>query len=125
MLFAMSDTDIFAEGDDTTPVRIPQQQSDDPHLALMSPSELQELFKQDSSERIDLSGKSAADIAAVQLACLALRQAGQWGPPAYDVEVAHPRFAEAVEVAASADNERQALAAATAVLEAPEALAFA
>ena len=125
MLFAVSDTDIFAEGDDTTPVRIPQQQSDDPHLALMSPSELQELFKQDSSERIDLSGKSAADIAAVQLACLALRQAGQWGPPAYDVEVAHPRFAEAVEAAASAGNEKQALAAATAILEGPEALAFA
>ena len=87
----------------------------------MKRSELEDLFKRDSSERLEIAGDPTADTAAVRLACLALRQAGLWGPPYDDVEVAHPRFAEAVEAAAAASDERQALAAATAILEAPEA----
>lgn len=97
--------------------------TDDPHLAQMSRSDLQDLFKRDSSVRLQIPAKPTPETAAVRLACLALRQAGQWGPPAYDVDVPHPRFAEAVAAAAAAPDEEQALAAATAVLEGPEALA--
>ena len=117
------DTYIVTEDDDGTLVFTPPEQSYDPHLAQMSRSDLQELFKRDSSERIEMSGGPTPDTAAVRLACLALRQAGQWGPPAYDVDVAHPRFTEAVAAAAAALDEKQALAAATAILEGPEAAA--
>ena len=112
---------VVTDNGDGTLVFTPPDLCDDPHLAQMKRSELEDLFKRDSSERLGIAGDPAADTAAVRLACLALRQAGLWGPPYDDVEVAHPRFTEAVEAAAAASDERQALAAATAILEAPEA----
>lgn len=113
---------IVTHDDDGTLAFTPLQLCDDPHLAQMKRSELEELFKRDSSERLEIAGGPTPDTAAVRLACLALRQAGLWGPPYRDVDVAHSRFAEAVEAAAAAGDERQALAAATAILEGPEAL---
>ena len=64
----------------------------DPHLAQMSPSELEELFKADSGVRLKMPAHPTPETAAVRLACLALRQAGRWGPSAYDVDVPHSRF---------------------------------
>ena len=99
----------------------PAGQSGDPGLALIDEAVIEELFKLDSGVRLQIPAEPTPETAAVRLACLALRQAGLWGPPAYDVDVAHPRFAEAVE-AAAADDEQQALDAATAILEGPESL---
>lgn len=113
---------VVTEDDDGTLVFTPPERCDDPHLAQMSRSELEGLFKRDPSERLEITGGPTPDTAAVRLACLALRQAGLWGPPYNDVSVAHSRFAEAVEAAAAADDEQQALASATAILEGPEAL---
>ena len=118
---ASHDASVITE-DDGTLVFTPPDRCDDPHLAQMERSELEELFKRDSSERLEITGRPTPDTAAVRLACLALRQAGLWGPPDHDVNVAHSRFAEAVEAAAAASDERQALDAATAILEGPEAL---
>ena len=108
--------------DDGTPLFTPPDRSDDPHLAQMNRSEFEDLFKRDSSALLEIAGGPTSDTASVRLACLALRQAGLWGPPYDDVEVAHSRFAEAVEAAAAAGDERQALDAATAILDGPEAL---
>ena len=46
---------------------------------------------------------------------------GFWGEANFAVEAAHPRFAEAVEAAAAAGDEQQALEAARRILEGPEA----
>ena len=52
-----------------------------------------------------------------------MRQAGLWGKPAFDVDIDHPLFVEAVEAARSAGpDEQTAFDAATAILEGPEAL---
>ncbi len=115
-------TYVVTEDDDGTLVFTPPERCDDPHLAQMSRSELEELFEPDSGVRLQIPAEPTPETAAVRLACLALRQAGRWGPPAYDVDVAHPRFAEAVEAAAAYDDEQQALDAATAILEGPEGL---
>ena len=113
---------VVTENDDGTLVFTPAGQSHDPDLALLDPAELAEMFEPDSGVRLEIPADPNPDTAAVRLACLALRQAGLWGPPAYDVDVAHPRFAEAVEAATAADDEQQALDAATAILEGPESL---
>ena len=44
----------------------------DPHLAQMSPSELEELFKADSGVRLEIPAHPTPETAAVRLACLAL-----------------------------------------------------
>ena len=103
-------------------VPTPAGQSGDPGLALIDEAVIEELFKLDSGVRLQIPAEPTPETAAVRLACLALRQAGRWGPPAPDVDVAHPRFTEAVEAAAAHDDEQQALDAATAILEGPEAL---
>lgn len=113
---------VVTEDDDGTLLFTPAQRSDDPHLAQMSCSELQELFKRDSSVRLELAGGPTPETAALRLACLALGQAGRWGLPDPDVRVGHPRFAEAVEAAAALEDEQQALDAAAAILDGPEAL---
>lgn len=60
----------------------------------------------------------AADGDLVAFACIAMRQAGVWGEPAFDLPVNHPLFDEAVEAARSAGaDEEQAFGAALAVLE--------
>ena len=113
---------VVTEDDDGTLVFTPAGQSHDPDLALLNPAELAELFEPDSGVRLQIPAEPTPDTAAVRLACLALGQAGRWGPPYPDVKVAHSRFAEAVEAAAAHDDEQQALDAATAILEGPEAL---
>ena len=113
---------VVTESDDGTLVFTPAEHSDDPYLAQMSRAELQELFKRDSTARLEITGGPTPETAAVRLACLALRQAEYWGPADPDLQVPHPRFAQAVAAAAAADNEQQALEAATAILEGLEAL---
>ena len=55
------------------------------------------------------------------LACLAMRQAGLWGKPAFDVDVDHPLFEKAVEEAKLAGpDEQRAFDAAQAALEGEE-----
>ena len=113
---------VVTENDDGTLLFTPAEHSDDPHLARMDASELQALFNRDSDVRLELSGGPTPETAALRLGCLALGQSGRWGPPNPAVRVNHPRFAEAVEAAAALDDEQQALDAATAILEGPEAL---
>ena len=114
---------VVTEIDDGTLVFTPAAQSSDPHLAQMSRPELEEMFRRDSSMRLEITGGPTPETAAVRLACLALGQAGFWGPPHEDLDVPHPRFAEAVGTAASlAPDEKLALDAATAILDGPDAL---
>jgi len=114
---------VVTEDDDGTLVFTPAEHSEDPHVAQMSRAELQELFKRDSTARLEITGGPTPETAAVRLACLALHQAEYWGPADPDLHVPHPRFAEAVAAAAAAPSEQQALEAAAAILEGPEAAA--
>ena len=60
----------------------------------------------------------SAATSTIRLACLALRQAGFWGEPAFPVQVPHHRFSGAVEAAKShMGQEAEALAAACLELE--------
>ena len=93
----------------------------DEHLALLRRPEVQDRLKPGGESVIEAHVDPDRDTAATRLACLALRQAGFWGEANFEVEVAHPRFAEAVEAAAAAGDEQQALEAARKILEGPEA----
>lgn len=93
----------------------------DDHFDLLEHPDIQELLKPGGGSIIEVPVDPAPDSAATRLACLALRQAGLWGEPHFAVEVAHPRFAEAVEAAAAACDEQKALEAALAILNGPEA----
>jgi len=91
----------------------------DEHLALLELPEVQDRLKPGGGSVIEAPVDPDSDTAATRLACLALRQAGFWGEVNFEVEVAHPRFAEAVEAAAAAGDEQQALEAARKILEGP------
>lgn len=118
---AEHDTYLVTEGHDGTLVLTPVPGLTDDHLDLLERPDVQELLKPGSGLIIEAPVDPTPDSAAVRLACLALRQAGLWGEPHFAVEVAHPRFAEAVEAAAAACDEQQALEAALAILDGPEA----
>ena len=117
------DTYVVTESDDGTVVFTPASNSDDADLALLASPDMMELLESHSSDCVEMPIDATADTAAMRLAYVALRQAGCWGPPDFDVEVAHPRFRQAVEAAAAAPDEQHALKAACAILEGPEALA--
>ena len=93
----------------------------DKHLDLLNRPEMLERLRRDPADSI-AGVDPTHDTAAVRLACLAVLQAGRWGEPYGPVKIDHPRFEEAVEAAAARDDEQQALYAATAILEGPEAL---
>ena len=93
----------------------------DEYLALLELPEVQDRLKPGVESVIEAPVDPDRDTAATRLACLALRQAGFWGEANFEVEVAHPRFAEAVEAAAAAGDEPQALETARRILEGPEA----
>ena len=117
------DTYVVTESDDGTVVFTPTSNSDDADLALLTRPDMMELLERDSSECVEMPIEPTTETAAMRLAHVALRQAGYWGTPDFDVEVAHPRFRQAVEAAAAAPDEQQALEAACAILEGTEALA--
>ncbi len=117
------DTYVVTESDDGTVVFTPASNSDDTDLALLARPDMMELLERDSSECVEMSIEPTAENAAMRLAHVALRQAGYWGPPDFDVDVAHPRFRQAVEAAAAAPDKQQAIEAARSILEGPEALA--
>lgn len=99
----------------------PSARTDDRITALLERPEMIERLQRDASEHIEAPADPTPETAAVRLACLAMRQAGLWGDPFLAVKVDHPRFSEAVEAAAAAADRHQALKAATAILEGPEA----
>lgn len=103
-------------------VRRPDRRNDE-YLALLRRPDVLERLERDPSEAIAAGADPTPETAAVRLACLALGQAGRWGDPYGPVKINHPRFAEAVEAAAEADTDQDALEAATAILEGPEAAA--
>ena len=94
----------------------------DKHLDLLNRPEMLERLRRDPADSI-AGVDPTHDTAAVRLACLAVLQAGRWGEPYGPVKIDHPRFEEAVEAAAAADDDKQAVKAATAILEGPEAAA--
>ena len=108
-------------GYDGTLVLTPMPGWTDEQLALLERPEVQDRLKPGGESVIEAPVDPDRDTAALRLACLALRQAGLWGEANFAVEVAHPRFAEAVEAAAAAGDEQQALEAARRILEGPEA----
>lgn len=118
---AEHDTYLVTESHDGTLVLTPVPGLTDDHLDLLERPDVQELLKPGGGSIIKASVDPTPDSAAARLACLALRQAGLWGEPQFAVEVAHPRFAEAVEAAVAACDEQQALEAALAILDGPEA----
>ena len=120
---ADDDTYLVTEAHDGTLVLTPVPSRTEDHTALLTRPEMVERLQRDSSEHIEAPADPTPETAAVRLACLALRQAGLWGDPRLPVNVNHPRFAEAVEAAASAPDRQHALEAATAILDGPEAAA--
>ena len=120
---AEDDTYLVTEAHDGTLVLTPVPSRTADHDALLIRPEMIERLQRDSSEHIEAPADPTPETAAVRLACLALRQAGLWGDPHRPVNVNHPRFAEAVEAAAAAPDRQQALDAATAILQGPEAAA--
>jgi len=115
------DTYLVTEVHDGTLVLTPMPGWADEHLALLELPEVQDRLKPGGESVIEVPVDPDRETAATRLACLALRQAGFWGEANFEVEVAHPRFAEAVEAAAAAGDEQQALEAARKILEGPEA----
>ena len=120
---AEDDTYLVTEAHDGTLVLTPVPSRTEDHTALLIRPEMIERLQRDSSEHIEAPADPTPETAAIRLACLALRQAGLWGDPRLPVNVNHPRFAEAVEAAAAAPDRQQALEAATAILQGPEAAA--
>jgi hypothetical protein len=88
---------------------------------LLNRPEMLERLRRDPSDSIP-GVDPTPETAAARLACLAVLQAGRWGEPYGPVKIDHPRFEEAVEAAAAADDDKQAVEDATAILEGPEAL---
>ena len=89
----------------------------------MSPCALKELLKPGGRLVFESPTATHPEADTDTLACLAMRHAGLWGKPAFDVDIDHPLFVEAVEAARSAGpDEQAAFDAATAILEGPEAL---
>lgn len=115
------DTYLVTEDHDGTLVLTPMPGWTDEQLALLERPEVQDRLKPGGESVIEAPVDPDRDTAALRLACLALRQAGFWGEANFAVEVAHPRFAEAVEAAAAAVDEQQALEEARRILEGPEA----
>ena len=115
------DTYLVTEGQDGTLVLTPMPGWTEEHLALLERPDVQDLLKPGGESVIEVPVDPDRDTAATRLACLALRQAEFWGKANFNIEVSHPRFAEAVEAAAAADDEQQALEAARRILEGPEA----
>ena len=101
-------------------VRRPATRRDE-YLDLLNRPEMLERLCRDPSDSIP-GADPTPETAAVRLACLAVLQAGRWGEPYGPVKIDHPRFEEAVRAAAAADDDKQAVEAATAILEGPEAL---
>ena len=88
---------------------------------LTSPS-MRSRLRRDRSQLVTMPIDPTPDTAAERLARLALQQAGYSGDTPPRLDVAHPRFTEAIEAAVAAGDKDEALAAATAILEGPEAL---
>ena len=120
---ADDDTYLVTEAHDGTLVLTPVPSRTEDHTALLTRPEMIERLQRDSSQHIAAPAEPTPETAAIRLACLALRQAGLWGDLRLPVSVNHPRFAEAVEAAAAAPDKQQALKAATAILQGPEAAA--
>ena len=118
---AEDDTYLVTESPDGTLVLTPASSRTEDHIALLTRPTMIERLQRDTSEHIDAPAEPNAETAAMRLACLALRQAGVGGDQHMPVKVDHPRFAEAVEAAAAAPDRQQALEAATAILQGPEA----
>ena len=89
---------------------------------LLTSASTQHRLKRDRSQLVTMPIDPTPDTAAERLARLALHQAGYRGDNPPTLDVPHPRFAQAVEAAAAASDHQQALAAATRILEGPEAM---
>ena len=102
-------------------VRRPATRRHDKDLDWLNRPEMLERLQRDPSDSIP-GANPTPETAAVRLACLAVLQSGRWGEPYGPANIDHPRFEEAVKAAAAADDNKQAVAVAVAILEGPEAL---
>ena len=118
---AEHDTYVVTETHDGTLVFTPAPGWTEDHLALLASPDVVELLERDPSQLTEASIDPTSRSAAYRLARLALRQAGYWGDAPLDLEVPHPRFGKAVEAAAAAGDRDEALEAAAAILDGPEA----
>ena len=111
-------TYFVAEIPDGTVVLIPAQGWTDADLDLIFRPEVQQLLKPGGGPVLESPTATKAEADTDTLACLAMRQAGLWGNPAFDVELDHPLFDKAVAAARSAGpDEQAAFDAAQTVLE--------
>ena len=94
----------------------------DKYEALFYRPDILERLRRDPADSIVAGADPTPDTAAIRLACLAVRRAGRWGEPRGTANIDHPRFEEAVEAAAAADDDKQALEDAVTILEGPDAL---
>ena len=106
---------------DGTVVLIPADDWTDEDLDLILHPDVQELLKPGGRPVFESPTDPTLESDTSELACLAMRQAGVWGTPAFDVDIDHPLFEKAVEAAESAGpNEQRAFDAAQAALEGKE-----
>ena len=108
-------------GADVTAGRPPTPAERTEAEALLTSPVMRRRLRRDRSQLVRRPIDPTPETAAASLARLALRQAGYWGDGPLDLDVAHPRFGDAIEAAAAATDKDSALEAATAILEGPDA----
>ena len=114
-------TYLITETSDGIVVLIPADDWTDADLDLICRPDVQELLKPGGGPVFESPTASSTEADTDALACLAMRQAGLWGEPAFDVDIDHPLFDKAVEAAKSAGpDEQDAFNAAQATIEGKE-----
>ena len=110
-------TYLVTDTSDGAVVLIPAGDWTDADIDLVLRPDVQELLKPGGRPVFESPTGHTPESDTSDLACLAMRQAGLWGEPAFEVDVDHPLFDKAVEAAeAAGPDEQRAFDAAQAAL---------
>ena len=100
-------TYLVTETSDGTLVLMQAGDWTDADIDLVLRPDVQELLKPGGRPVFDSPNGRTPESDTSDLACLAMRQAGLWGKPAFEVDVDHPLFSKAVDAAKSAGSDEQ------------------